>query len=643
MKHKPGFASLACFFLLLFTAREIGPQSHLDWFEPALFENHGAIMLLIDPADGAIVAANQAAHEFYSFSDLMNRSIAEINLLTEAEVAAEMLLAASEERNYFYFRHATRDRGVRDVEVYSYPVVIAEAPHLYSIVFDITDRLAAETRLQRTQATLTRVLATGAVLIIGILVLLVLRIRKRLESTEISLRETGALFQSYVENAPLAVFVADQNGRYRDVNPEACRITGYTPEELRSMAVTDLIVEEHLDTARNHFMQVATAGRATTEVEFRTKSGERRWWSVIASRVNSELFVGISEDITARKRRERALQLLSEASVTLQSAGADTIDLADMAHTAQDISGASGVVVQVRDHIVPRHVNRAAVGSADEQSGIPTVIPITHDQQAIGELLLYVSSHEQIRQRPFLYIYAGMIGVTLRRIMTERENRALVAEKENLLKEVQHRIKNNMNTMTSLLSLQQQSLNDPLSVRAINDARSRFQSMQVLYSQLYRTEHHDSGSVFEYLQSLVHQVVRLFPNADHVHVQIDGPDDLGESGDMFRIDAKRLSTVGLIVNELVTNAMKYAFPNAGKPGQGSLRVTVSCPNESIRIEIADNGPGMDCSPDDDSESGFGLTMVRALVEQLRGSIQFANVDGGNDTGTTIVLEFPRVS
>ena len=134
---------------------------------------------------------------------------------------------------------------------------------------------------------------------------------------------------------------------------------------------------------------------------------------------------------------------------------------------------------------------------------------------------------------------------------------ALVGEKETLLKEVQHRIKNTMNTMVSLLSLQAAALGDQSpAATALKDARSRFRSMELLYDQLYRTESHDSGSVGEYLDRLVDTVVGLFPGSESLTVQ--------KEIEEFPLDVKRLSTLGLVVNELVTNAMKYAF--AGTSG-----------------------------------------------------------------------------
>ena len=115
----------------------------------ALFENNHAAMLLIDPQTKTIVDANPAAREFYGYDhpSLTRLKISDINTLSEAEVAAEMARALAQSRNRFQFRHRLADGSIRDVEVLSGPITVGGRPLLYSIVHDISDRLAAEEKL----------------------------------------------------------------------------------------------------------------------------------------------------------------------------------------------------------------------------------------------------------------------------------------------------------------------------------------------------------------------------------------------------------------------------------------------------------------------------------------------------------------
>ena len=243
-------------------------------------------------------------------------------------------------------------------------------------------------------------------------------------------------------------------------------------------------------------------------------------------------------------------------------------------------------------------------------------------QTAVRAALFSLISHLAIAVMVSLVIavlFRKLLGSHLERL-TRR-----VQERDVLLGEVQHRVKNTMNTMVSMLSLQAGTLRDPDAVAALKDAMSRFRSMEVLYDQLYRSGSHDSGSIKKYLPQLVNATVGLFPSSAMVTVSIEIED--------VELDVKRLSTLGMIVNELVTNAMKYALRD-----QSDGRLLVAGHRDQSRqrliVAVEDNGPGMPDTFDRDKQSGFGLTMVKALAQQLRGTLRLER-----NGGTRVVLEF----
>ncbi len=211
------------------------------------------------------------------------------------------------------------------------------------------------------------------------------------------------------------------------------------------------------------------------------------------------------------------------------------------------------------------------------------------------------------------------------RRLSEQRIRELVNDKEMLLKEVQHRVKNTLHTMGSLLSLQAATLQDEQAISAMKDMKARFNSMEVLYDQLYRTESHSNGSIRKYLVRLVESIVALFPHGSGVQIGTEICD--------LSLDAKHLSTVGMIVNELVTNSMKHAFvERAG----GRLSVAVNIVGENVRISVQDDGPGLPSDFDPTSSQSFGITMIRALVDQLNGTLRFEN-----GPETLAIVELPR--
>ena len=124
---------------------------------------------------------------------------------------------------------------------------------------------------------------------------------------EDALRESEQRHRTYLMNTPYGVFVTDEKGRYLQVNPSACRITGYEESELLAMSIPDLFFKENLEEGMMHFQKLIQQGESTGELIFCTKSGEKRWWSVTAVKISDTRFLGFCNDITERKRAEAAL------------------------------------------------------------------------------------------------------------------------------------------------------------------------------------------------------------------------------------------------------------------------------------------------------------------------------------------------
>jgi PAS domain S-box-containing protein len=206
--------------------------------------------------------------------------------------------------------------------------------------------------------------------------------------------------------------------------------------------------------------------------------------------------------------------------------------------------------------------------------------------------------------------------------LAEDKIKALLAERELTLKEVHHRIKNNMNTIASLLSIQAQTLTEPLAISALEDAKSRVKSMMVLYDKLYRASETGVISLQKYLPALLDEIIGNFANSRMVHVKTEIQDIV--------MDAKTLQPLGIILNELVTNAMKYAFPERN---EGTIQVSARILGSSVQIVVQDDGIGIPEYIDFDRSTGFGLQLVEALTLQLKGTIQIQR-----NKGTKIILD-----
>ncbi len=209
------------------------------------------------------------------------------------------------------------------------------------------------------------------------------------------------------------------------------------------------------------------------------------------------------------------------------------------------------------------------------------------------------------------------------RKLAEEKIKSLLSEKDIILREVNHRIKNNMNVIHGLLMLQSYEMKDPLSVSALEDSAMRVQSMMILYDKLYRNSDVQNFSVMDYISSLADEIVSNFPDSNTVEIR--------KKIDDFILDAKRLQTIGIIINELLSNIMKYAF--VGRKN-GIINLGVSLIEKNISIAVEDNGLGMPESVNFENSTGFGLKLVGMLTKELHGSISIVR-----KKGTRIILKF----
>ncbi len=198
-----------------------------------------------------------------------------------------------------------------------------------------------------------------------------------------------------------------------------------------------------------------------------------------------------------------------------------------------------------------------------------------------------------------------------------------LSEKEIILKEVHHRIKNNFASIGSLLSLQADSLTNPEAISALKEAIGRINSMQILYEKLLITDNYTVTSLKQYLDNLIEDIINLFSESGNITIEKQIED--------LQLDSNLLIPIGIIVNEILTNIIKYAF--TGKDS-GLIEIILKRNNKNIILTIQDNGNGLPKGFDINKQKGFGLMLIKMLTQQLEGS--FSIIDNG---GTKSTLKF----
>lgn len=223
-----------------------------------------------------------------------------------------------------------------------------------------------------------------------------------------------------------------------------------------------------------------------------------------------------------------------------------------------------------------------------------------------------------------LLVFAEITASALKRKTADQRVRQLLAEKDILLHEVHHRIKNNMATVIGLLDLQSESVADESAAEALREAKSRLQSMGTLYEKLYKKDNLREMPLGEYVPDLAAEIVGMFPKGGSVRIETRIEE--------FNLPVKTVSVLGIILNELLTNAMKYAFRD--REG-GHILITAVRKGRRALVEVRDDGAGMPEGVDPRTSAGFGLRLVRVLTDQLGGSVRFETGDG-----TAAILDLP---
>ena len=202
-------------------------------------------------------------------------------------------------------------------------------------------------------------------------------------------------------------------------------------------------------------------------------------------------------------------------------------------------------------------------------------------------------------------------------IQAEKLREKSLAEKEILLKEIHHRVKNNLQVISSLLYLQSLKLQDEQAREIFRESQNRVKSMALIHEQLYQTKDFAKVDFAEYLRTLANMIAESYNEPPSIiEVQIDA--------EKLHVSIDAAVPAGLIVSELVTNSLKYAFPETAEMAEKSKEIAILAQKTSdneIILTVRDNGIGLNVERPLDSPKTLGLRLVKLLTEQLHGSIE----------------------
>lgn len=455
---------------------------------------------------------------------------------------------------------------------------------------------------------------------------------------EKKLKESESLLSSVLQTLPVAVFGKDikKDFQFSIWNKKAEEIFGLKAEECIGKNDYDFFSKQDADWYRKKDIEASKTNNIIyipdEEVESKNKRVIVRTKKTVVRDIKGEpqFLLGVSEDITEQKEVEEKIRKSEEKYRSV-------------------VENAADIIITIDNKNCIQFVNRTRKGVTKEQVlgvSIFSYIPAEYEEQHVKEKLkkIYETKQPQSFEVHARHsdgamawysanagpIFEGnnVVGITLiirditERKIAEEKTRHSLKEKEVLLKEVHHRVKNNLQIILSILNLQYANVSDKKTLELLQDVRSRIKAMSFIHELLYQANDFSSINFSQYISNITTNLVYSYSKDHTVNLKLD-------VGEVF-LDLDRAIPCGLIINELLTNALKYAFVDQQ---EGEISILLKQTDEYIKLVIADNGKGFPMDIDYRNTESLGMQLVITLVQQLRGEIMLDNSKGAKYTIT----------
>ncbi len=465
-------------------------------------------------------------------------------------------------------------------------------------------------------------------------------------------RKDEAMLQSIFRSAPVGIGVvrSSQDASSRILswcNERLLRMTGYSSEDLigKSARVLYPTEEDYDFVGREKYKQIGKSGTGTVETRWKRKNGTIIDILLSSTPINLTNFEeGVTFtalDITERKKAEERLRLEKDFSLSLvDTANAIIITLDVHANIVIFNRFAETLTGYQKEKVIGKNWFKLFIPERD-RSNIPEVF---HD---VLQQMPHVSSHENpirckngeerliswrntiVKDNIGKITGVLSVGVDItERIQAEEKIKTSLKEKEILLKEIHHRVKNNLQIIMSLLKLQSRYIEDQKASDMFRESENRIRAMAMVHEELYRSQDLARIPFNQYIKSLVMHLYQIYKlDSRAVDLQIDVQDIA------FGIDVA--IPYGLIINELISNALKHAFPPSFQ-GKAIIGVSLKQLNkEKTELAVWDNGRGLPGDVDIRKTESLGMRLVVILSEeQLNGKLRVERTGG-----TKVIIEF----
>lgn len=450
------------------------------------------------------------------------------------------------------------------------------------------------------------------------------------------------LFQAMVETTCAAQFIISE-GHLLYANPAFEKLTGYSIEELSGIGVFHLFPENSEATNQLKGVLDGQSSQANWETELTTKDAGKRWVAVTLFPIRNlptPVFLGTVSDLTNHKQREEALRQselryktvfeMAPDIIYIYDADGPVIDQNEAAYwmfglSREEAVGKTGIMTQLAEEDRSGFAQiREDTLKHGEWRGEMRVL---RDSGGRSKEFFIMDSHVKVAD-----IGGQKVVIAIARDITERKNmeeqlRQALLEKETLLREIHHRVKNNMQIISTLLKLQMRNADDEQTRAMFRESQNRILSMAMIHEKLYQSEGLHRIDLKDYIDDMAREVFTSFGDLSagiHLTTEIDE----------IALGLDTAIPCGLIIIELLSNALKYAFQPP--EGRGEIFIGLRCENRGwFGLTVSDSGVGLPADLEINNLKSLGLRLVSDLARyQLDGDMSIAR-----EQGTSIYVRF----
>jgi PAS domain S-box-containing protein len=487
------------------------------------------------------------------------------------------------------------------------------------------------------------------------------------KQTSDALNESELKYKTLAEAANDYIFIIGNDGKVQYVNDYAAQQIKKKSKNIIGKNLKDIFPIDLYDRQQKNIMSVIKSGIPLV-IETKSVFADREvWLSSSLSPIYDETgkvksVLGISRDITKRKIAEKLMSISEEKYRELIEQAADSIFVGDTEGNfievntkACELTGYNKnelltmnmsdlfakremqtkplrydlllngeIVVSERKlttknkNTIPIEMNTVRMSNGTYQAIMRNV----SERKRAEELLLKYQEELELlvmhRTQEFEKINAELKKENIDRLHTEKLLKFQLKEKEILLKEIHHRVKNNMQVIISLLNLQASSIEDVKMQEIYRESQNRIKSMALIHEKLYQSKDLTHINFSEYVSSLANYLAQTYLTDRHQIKIFTKTQDIP-------LEFDTVISLGLIINELVSNAMKYAFD---KKSNGKIEISLKKDKgNQLNFYICDNGKGVPKNIDFRNTKSLGLQLVCSLTQQIGGTINMTNTNG----------------